>query len=78
VNVCNKIPAQLKQFGGTVGGPIKRDKLFFFAGYEGLRSRIGNVFPALVASLDGGTNTRGYDQQYGGCDHRFCKMPVLM
>jgi len=46
VNVCNKIPAQLKQFGGTVGGPIKRDKLFFFAGYEGLRSRIGNVFPA--------------------------------
>ena len=25
------------QFGGTVGGPIKRDKTFIFYGYEGLR-----------------------------------------
>jgi hypothetical protein len=29
------------QFGGAVGGPIKRDSTFFFADYEGTRSREG-------------------------------------
>lgn len=29
------------QFGGTFGGPIMHDRLFFFGGYEGLRERLG-------------------------------------
>ncbi|MGD0307645.1 MAG: carboxypeptidase-like regulatory domain-containing protein, partial [Candidatus Acidiferrales bacterium] len=35
-------------FGGTIGGPIKKDKLFFFAAYQGWRSREGQTSPILT------------------------------
>ncbi len=40
------------QFGGTIGGPIKRQKLFFFADYQGTRTAQGVTSPVTsVPSL---------------------------
>ncbi len=43
LNAAGKPRAVLKQnqFGGSVGGPVKRDKLFFFGSYQGTRQRNG-------------------------------------
>ena len=36
------------QFGGTIGGPMLRNRTFFFASYEGMRERQGLVFNNVV------------------------------
>jgi hypothetical protein len=41
---ATKLPYHRNQFGGTIGGPIKHDKAFFFFSYGGLRQTAGSLF----------------------------------
>ena len=43
-------PLKQNQFGATFGGPILKDKTFFFGYYEGFRNRQGETAPATVPS----------------------------
>ena len=43
------MPSELySQFGGSVSGPVIKDKAFFFLDYQGLRNRLGTTLTESV------------------------------
>jgi hypothetical protein len=40
------------QFGGSLGGPLQNDRLFYFAAFEGLRERLGKTITSFVPDTD--------------------------
>ncbi|HUJ23586.1 MAG TPA: carboxypeptidase regulatory-like domain-containing protein [Bryobacteraceae bacterium] len=69
-------PLHRNQFGATLGGPIRRNKDFFFAYYEGLRDRTGVTKTAIVPTPEQregnfsgtGAPLLGFNFQTGGFD----------
>ena len=66
----SKLPIERQIFGGTLGGPIRRNRLFFFGSYEGYLSRLEQYafFSVPDAALRNGDfsralNTNGTVQQ---------------
>jgi outer membrane receptor protein involved in Fe transport len=46
--IIRQQPLRFNQFGGSFGGRIVRDKLFFFGTYQGQRQRLGGGFQEFV------------------------------
>src|SRR3970040_2159757 len=45
-------PFRRNQFGGALGGPLRRDQTFFFGTYEGLRQNLGLSVVETVPDLN--------------------------
>ncbi len=56
-----RTPSRCKrnQFGGVFGGPMKKDKTFFFLYYEGMRNRQGETSSATVPPQRSGPEISG-------------------
>jgi hypothetical protein len=71
-NPCDATPIRNQQFGGTLGGPLWKDKTFFFVFYEGQReatisTRSQQVFtPAEVTAAEAAITNAGQTPSAAG------------
>ncbi len=69
---------QRYQFGGSVGGPIKKDKTFFYAAFEGLIQNAQNAVPLLTqSSIFAGPSAAAMANPFGMSDPRFAQQSVV-
>jgi TonB dependent receptor len=50
--LLERSPFKRNQFGGTLGGPIRRDKTFFFVSYSGLRQTTSTFLNNAIVPTD--------------------------
>src|SRR5580692_9087241 len=65
-----KTPVELEQYGGSAGGHIIKDKLFYFGAYEGLMYNVGNALTGNVpttAPIASGTGNGCVVRTTGNC-----------
>ena len=77
-----KVPVTQSIFGATIGGPIRKDKLFFFADYEGVRNHHAGTGTASVLTARERTGdfsdytTQLYDPQNGNALFPNNRIPI--
>ncbi len=69
------LPLRQNQFGATVGGPVIKNKLFFFGYYEGFRNEQGVTALTTVPSLQERTGNFA-ELCPEGFTHGFCNNPA--
>ena len=69
------LPLRQNQFGATIGGPIRKDKIFFFGYYEGFRNEQGVTGLTTVPSLQERTGNFA-ELCPEGFTHGFCNNPA--